>query len=80
MEAGELEMRFVRALFIVAALSIMAMGTYHARAKAQSQEAVRVVVVPAGNSDVSLPPGDIVGFSCAAGLKDVQPSCYILIK
>jgi hypothetical protein len=66
-------------LFLVVGLLVMGFFAVHTRA--QSETVTQIVVVPAAHYDqVILPPGDIVGFSCASGIKDVQPNCYVLIK
>jgi hypothetical protein len=79
LEEGTFPMKYVRAFFIVAGLLILGFGALHT--KAASETKVQIVVVPGGQYDqVVLPPGEIVGFSCAAGITDVQPDCYILIK
>jgi hypothetical protein len=72
-------MKYVRIFFIAAGLLILGFGSAHT--KAQTETKVQIVVVPGGRYDqVVLPPGQIAGFSCAAGITDVQPDCYILIK
>jgi hypothetical protein len=80
-EEGKL--KYVRAFFIIAGLLIIALGAtvVHTNAQIRAQSVVRIVVVPGGQYDqVVLPPGEIVGFSCAAGVTSVQPDCFVLIK
>jgi hypothetical protein len=77
------KMKYIRAFFIIAGFLIIAFGAtvVHTNAQARTQNVVQIVVVPGGRYDqVVLPPGDIVGFSCAAGITSVQPDCYILVK
>lgn len=76
-EEGKL--KHVRAFFVIAALLIIGFEAVHI--KAQPKTVVRMVAVPGGNYDqVVLPSGNIVGFSCASGIADVRPNCYLLVK
>ena len=69
-------MRYIKYFFITAGLLILGLGIYR---PAKSQEGMKLHAVQVGMNSV-MPSGDVVGFSCAAGLQDAEPRCYALIK
>jgi hypothetical protein len=63
--------------FFLAVVLMIGAATFWQHASAQ--DGMKLHAVEVGTNSI-VPPGDVVGFSCAAGLQDVTPRCYALIK
>jgi len=75
----DLEMKYVRTFFVIAGFLILCLGVEHGVFSMKAQEPMKLHSVEVGMNSV-LPPGQVVGFACGAGLADPQVRCFALVK